>query len=272
MIFTVFFLGTFDKTRKNCIIDSAKKRGDIMDYISSKEKLEILVWNSTHYNDTNAYKPQFEDLMKKQTKAEVSHSMQQISLATIKQVVENNQAIEEYCSKYGNSPTNLRMVAQIIKDNHPKLYEQFVNLFHEPSEEFYTYIRWIASIMLTKGNAFDVFDYYYYTKLHPLTFITICKKIMKPEICNKLNPIINTIRSYGRIKVNIEVELSGRTIIKNKEITRQEKEKVLRFLEENNMPYVTFKAALRKYVEEDERIMNYLKQPIKQKMKRGIQG
>lgn len=233
--------------------------------MSSKNYLETILWDSTHYCHTDKHKNGCYELMSNQTTEEFNKAIKQISLTTIKSVVEYNKSIYEYCSKYGGILADLNHMAQIIKDDNPELYKQYKKLCKDPSEEFNTYIKWVVMDIKVKGNDFDIFDYYYFTKLHPLTFRSICEKIISAQNFKIVVSVLNKFYSYDYMTIDKEQELSGTIIIKGHEFSREEKEKIFDYLDENNMPHIVFKAALRKYIDGDERITEYInnKQKIK---------
>ena len=65
----------------------------------------------------------------------------------------------------------------IGEKEYPEIYKQFRNLCTGPSEQFYENMKEIAHEIAIKGRSFDVFDYYFATKLHPLVFQNICEII-----------------------------------------------------------------------------------------------
>jgi len=183
-----------------------------------------------------------------------------VYLKSIKEIIESGYSVEEFCSMYGKyTLTQIDDMAKKIRLEYPDIYNEFINLCKNSSDKFYTYIKWVA-IDIKHNSNFDIFDYYYYTRLNPVDFLTISKRILSKEQYQIVHPIVDKFLKVKDVKFNKKVELNGITIIKNIEITKEEKEKIFEFLDDNNMPYRSYKSALRKYVNGDYRLIEYIEQ------------
>lgn len=199
--------------------------------------------------------------------AELNSKMSSINVAIITEIVESGLTLLEYCSTYGGSFDSFEKIAASIRNENLNLYKKFRKICtKESSQEFYLYIKSIAEEMILKGESFDSFDYYYYTKLDPLIFKRICENLMSPEELKLINPRLTKlkIRRYYEY-TDIEFEMSGVIIIKGYELSQEEKNKITQYLIENNMPLEALRPAFRKYVNGDERLVSYVNQSKKVK-------
>lgn len=227
-------------------------------YKFSDNHLSMLSWNSTHFYRTSKHKKNFYEVMSKESQKNFDECIKQISVVTIRNIVTSGLCLEEYCSKYGGVLKDFKEMSLIIRDDYPELFEAYSNIKKEPSEEFYTYIKWVVMVMKAKEESFDIFDYYFYTKLHPLTFRSICKRILKDSDLKRIVTILNKFRMYDFLEVDKEMILNAKIIINNYEINHEEKEKNFNCLDENNIPYITYKAAFKKYVNRESKLMDLL--------------
>lgn len=127
----------------------------------------------------------------------------------------------------------------------------------EPSEKFYDYMKMIIVEIKTNPN-FDTFDYYCYTKLDPTDFSVICRKLISPEELASINPVLYKLKKNSVTTINKEVEINGTSVIQGRTIEKEEKEKIIEYLERNNIPYAAYRAAIRKLVAGDSRIVDYI--------------
>ena len=224
--------------------------------MSSENHLDMIAWNSTHFNGTYKYKDQYKEIITNETKTEFYNSLKKISLSTVRDVIENWISFIEYCHNYGGTVNDLLHMGSIIRDEYPEFYSEFMKLNCKPSEQFITYIKWVVMDIKAKGQDFDIFDYSYFTKLRPISFKMLCQEILKGRDYDIVRSVVNKFENYMFIEIDKEQELKGVTIIKGYEVTREEKEFVFAFLEENNIPYYAYKCALRKYIAGDERIVD----------------
>lgn len=200
------------------------------------------------------------------TAEEVEQKTKGLAIQFIQRIIDNGESLEEYCSKYGGSITTIKRMACSLEKEHSEIYKQFRELCKGPSEQFYENMKEIAHEIAIKGKSFDVFDYYCATKLHPLVFQNICESIIDKQEFMLIKPVLTKIRTITLSYVNFEAELIGKTIIKSREISYDEKIKIAEYLNEHNIPDIAFKFALRKYVDGDERLVGYVNQTEKVKI------
>ena len=184
----------------------------------------------------------------------------EIYLNILNSIIESNLSIEEYCSMYGGfTVKEIKNMYHAIYGSHPGLHNEFAKQCMQPSPAFYGYIKQIVDNIICNPN-FDVFDYYYYTRLYPLDFVTICREKLDERIFRMITPTMRKIQAATNIHVNLQAEVNGVTTIKSYEITKEEKFKIAEYLDEHHMPDSAYKYALRKYVAGDERLVEYVNQ------------
>ena len=100
------------------------------------------------------------------------------------------------------------------------------------------------------GN-YDYLDYFEHSKLQPADFIkTLSNDLPEDKLC-KLKLFFNVRHINWNRKVNLEIELQSKNIIKGIEITPDMKQEVYDYMKEKNMPMSNslFKYSIRKKVD-----------------------
>lgn len=178
-------------------------------------------------------------------------------------ILNSGYSMYEYCSKYGGFTINeIKIMHKHIYRNYPDIYYEFSKKCMNLSVDFYYSILKVVEQMIC-GDNFDLFDYYYYTKLSPLDFLEICKKILGKNMLYRVHPIARRIERQYKLFTNIQAEVTGKTIIGSRVLQPEEKFKIAEYLDENYMPDCSYKYALRKYVAGDERLVQYVNQTQK---------
>ena len=161
-------------------------------------------------------------------------------------------SIEEYCSKTGTSIKKIKKLCINYSKSNDKDKVNMGNILLERSSfEFLTKLKNDVLITLTKDDA-DIFDYFGITRLSGKEFRETMTGLIPHEM---LVEILRRIDLY-RIDpsnnlhsiVNKDAKMNCKIVIGGREITKEEKEKVLKFLESNNYPLCLFNSALKKYV------------------------
>lgn len=183
-------------------------------------------------------------------------------------ILQSGYSMEEYCSVYGGySIKQLKKLVSEIRYIYPTLCEEFEKKCMHSSSLFHLYIKRLVRIMEITPD-FDTFDYYYYTKLNPFDFIAICQKVLSVDEFENSKNLISKIRRIALSATNsfdMMADLNGTTVIKDREIRREEKEIIIDYLKSNRFPSVAYKTALKKFVAGDSRLVNYVNPPQKTK-------
>ena len=166
-------------------------------------------------------------------------------------VFNSGYCIEEYCSHTGETVRSVeKLIDGLTSENKKKFNTIYDETKNRDNTEFYKYIRFVVSKLLEiDKDDFTMMDYYTYTKLPVNDFRKIVEKICEntKEVRDLLLMIKVGNNSLPRIsKVS---QLRTKTIISGREVTKEEKEKIFDYLEENNYPDDVFKIALRKYLD-----------------------
>ena len=161
-------------------------------------------------------------------------------------------SIDEYCSKTGIPIAKLKNICiryakscDIEKANIGK------TLLERSNAEFLNNFKNIVLLELTKEEA-DIFDYLDITRFSAKDFreiltglipLDIIKEILTRTDPHRIEPAYNLNQFVCK-----EARLSCNTVIGGRTVTREEKEKIYIYLEENNYPSCLFMTALKKYL------------------------
>ena len=165
-------------------------------------------------------------------------------------IYKSNYCIIEYCSKEELSYT---VATNIVKKNQ-KSTNQYLNemandiLSRDSSIIIDKLLNFANYIALNED--FDILDYLDVTRLSFVDFKNIIAPFVSREVSttifNRLKKLKNLNNHFSK-----NFELDSKTIIGGRVITREEKEKVFQYIEDNNYPIGVYQFVLRKYVNGD---------------------
>ncbi|MBP3766446.1 MAG: hypothetical protein J6G98_04635 [Bacilli bacterium] len=172
-------------------------------------------------------------------------------------ILYSSLSIEEYCSKTGASIEKIKkLCVKYIKSENLDKRNIGTSLLERSSSIFLTKLKYDVLTILTKDDA-DIFDYLSITRLSTKDFRETMKGIISHEMIIDILSKVDLYRiNPSRIDpadnlhtiVNKEAKMNCKIVINGREISKEEKEKVFNFLEENNYPLCLFNSALKKYV------------------------
>ena len=169
--------------------------------------------------------------------------------SALNRVINSPYSIEDYCSITGD-----RLNTYYTPCYRLKRYKNNDEIVREvESRDWSKTINVIREIMFEfiMSDEADMLYYYKKTKLHPDDFKTLFKKIVTDSeiIKDVISKISNEQKKIK--KVNKESEINSKSIINGREITKEEKEMIFDYLEENDYPIDLYLIALRKYANEE---------------------
>lgn len=162
-------------------------------------------------------------------------------------IYNSNYCIIEYCSKYDLSYDIALNIVNKYKNSSNEILKQVSNdILSRDSSIILDKLKNFANYIVL-NDEFDILDYLDITKLSFKDF----KKIVNPLISKEAFKII-AIRlkkiDFLDKSISKSFELESKTVIGGREITREEKEKVFEYIENNNYPMGVYQYVLRKYV------------------------
>lgn len=199
----------------------------------------------------------YEEYKKILKQAEVENTRYYLNVA--KKILETGYSIEEHCDMTGEYKLHeLREIIGKIKVPYRQVYYELTSLSYQNKAKFYKHITSII-YEIKNSDKFDLFDYYYLTKLHPSEFLSVCSEFginMSEKDMVEVRVKIRQLTEKDKVTINKDAELEGTTIISGIEVSREEKEKVFNLLEDLNIPNTAYKTTLRRYLNKDDKIMN----------------
>ena len=170
----------------------------------------------------------------------------------IKQLFESNDTVELFCSKYGYHLHEINlMIRKLPSTEKEQILEKLES--RSNAELIETMTQVIKEICLNKE--FDIIDYYQYTHLYPISFDYLLREHfneLSPLIMKKVSIFIRKYEQYEKIQISRKPEIATETIIDDRVITKEEREKIFNYLEQNNIPNYFYKEALRKYIQNED--------------------
>lgn len=166
--------------------------------------------------------------------------------------LESNNTIEEFCSKYGY---RMSLIFQIIYDLPVHQRNEIQSsLKNKNNDSLIEIMRQIVKEICLNPN-FDIIDYYQYTHLKIYDFRIVLKEYfgeLNPKITKKVVIFLNKYREFEKNIITKEKIINSNISIGNKNINLEEKQKILEFLESQNIPICFYNAALKKYIKNPE--------------------
>ena len=170
----------------------------------------------------------------------------------MKQLFESNYTVELFCSKYGYHLHEINlMIRKLPSTEKEQILEKLES--RSNAELIETMTQVIKEICLNKE--FDIIDYYQYTHLYPISFDYLLREHfneLSPLIMKKVSIFIRKYEQYEKIQISRKPEIATETIIDDRVITKEEREKIFNYLEQNNIPNYFYKEALRKYIQNED--------------------
>lgn len=177
------------------------------------------------------------------------------NLNLVNDLIKSGLSIEEFCFVTGASSIYdlKRAIKYIFKENSQIIYEM---LEERSNDSFYAQIKSI-SYKIINNKDFDIIDYYQYTRMNMSDFLKIVHNVIhdekaKTKVKEKIGKISRNVTLYNNQYVNKDAELNCYTVINDREVSKEEKEKVFAYLDKEglNRPYNLFvyKQCLKKYV------------------------
>lgn len=161
-------------------------------------------------------------------------------------------SIEEYCSKTGTSIDRIKKnCIKYIKSNNPDKVLIGTSLLERSSYDFIQRLKKDVLCDLTKEDA-DIFDYLSITRLQARDFREVMLGLIPKETVVMILTQLDLYRldpfNNKHAMINRSAILNGRIVLNGIEASFENKQKVLNYLDENNLPEFLFNAALRKHL------------------------
>ena len=165
-------------------------------------------------------------------------------------VYESGYCIEEYCSINGETIHSVTTAVKNLKlEDKQKYAEEYEEILNRDNSDFYEYIRFtISKLLEIDKNDFTIMDYHKYTKLPVTDFVKLANSLVENQETIKELLIMIKIADRKLPRICKDVELNSKITINGVEVSREDKENVFNYLEENGYPICDYKIALRKYL------------------------
>lgn len=165
-------------------------------------------------------------------------------------VYNSGYCIEEYCSYTGETVFSVTFaIKNMLAEDKEKYNIEYNEVLQRDNSEFYKYVKFVISKLLEiDKEEFTMMDYHTYLRLPQADFAQIANQVVEDKKCIKNLLISIKIAENKLPRISKVSELESRTVIAGREVTREEKEKIFNYLEENNYPINDYKIALRKYL------------------------
>lgn len=161
----------------------------------------------------------------------------------IDELLYSDLTIEEFCSQTGKSISEYKKICNKLK------YHEKVKIIESRSNINFDKKMKSLCYEIINNLDFDMVVYYSYTKLKIDEFLRIAKKYFADEkLFIKMTIILRKSSRKLNMNINKEQEINGRRIINGTEITKEEKEKIFNYIEENNYPLSVYTMILKKYL------------------------
>ncbi len=255
-------------------------KNDIVNFISiyrnnlsleEQERLYLALYSKI--SKVKTYLKEQDDIKRKKDKLEkTKETLKKINFNLL---LENDMTIKKFLKVVGISRYEYNNCISLIKEINPDLYKKIQDKAHHNPKTESAPVDLIVSIAKqikngiedNNGNIrkFEILDYFLNTKLDYNDFVN---NYINSTFCN--NEVLKALKKFFREnefeiykgydignKINIDQELNGTLIIKidNElhEVTREEKEIVIKFLQEKDIPIYmkVYKQALKRYVNGD---------------------
>lgn len=209
------------------------------DYKEEREKLEEI-----YQRYLDMYYPK-----KEEKKVEINNIENEKLLNTF---LNSGDTIEEFCSKYGYRMSEIYGV--IYKLPVSKRKEVQENLKEKNNDSLVEIMRQMVKEICLNPN-FDIIDYYQYTHLVISDFRTVFKEYfgeLNPKLTRKVVVFLQKYGDFTKKIMNYDKIMHSNMCIENRTIDTTEKQKVLNYLEQQNIPLCFYLPALKKYIKNPE--------------------
>lgn len=166
--------------------------------------------------------------------------------------LESNNTIEEFCSKHGYRMTRIFQIIYDLPIHQRKEIQS--SLKDKNNDSLIEIMRQIIKEICLNPN-FDIIDYYQYTHLMISDFRIILKEYfgdLDPKITKKVVIFLQKYSEFGRNIVTKEKIINSNISIGNRTINLEEKQKILNYLENQNIPICFYIFAFKKYINNPE--------------------
>ena len=178
----------------------------------------------------------------------------EVNLELFTNLYDSNLCIYEYCSKTGYQVQEIEEYLNSIESNYPECKLSIKTIKTRDKSQFMRYMVYVT-YKLYHLEEYDFLDYLEYTKLNIKDFYDIIQEIhfdetMMRNLYKKLRQI-SPSKKWGNnyiYDINREEKLDSKTIINGRVVTREEKEKIFKFLDNNHYSTSLYNIALKKYL------------------------
>ena len=162
----------------------------------------------------------------------------------LKDLYLSNLSIEEYCSNNGLWINSIKLLCEKNREYYKEIIDEILK---RDSSEFKNYIKDVG-IKILESDEFDRLDYYLNTKLKYEDFRDILYEVLPKD---KVILILRKFSKMNKISystpINKEKELEIINTIGGRVITKEEKERIFNYLEDNSIPIDLYRIALKRY-------------------------
>lgn len=170
-------------------------------------------------------------------------------------VYNSGLCFEEYLSKVGNirTATFVNELDSLIIPTKEKYYKIIKEVIKRDNQDFYKYLINSAYEINNKED-FDILDYHSYTNFPYEEYIKYIMSLLgdceiSRNVRRKIREKYKALPSEFNYSINSIME--GDIFIKDREITKDEKIKIISFIQENNLSLNLFRIILKKYLDND---------------------
>lgn len=165
----------------------------------------------------------------------------------------SNLSIEEFCSLTGEAIASIKSIVSSNINIESSCEKAKDILERIPSDEFINKIISL-SYEIDTNDFLDALDYFEVTRLKNSDFRDLISKYFAQKdlvrIIKKLNQVVKI-----NPNINKTIELNSKKIIGGREISLEEKEAIFKFLEENNLPLGLYNVALKRYLNNNLKVL-----------------